>query len=1274
VRRFVSLASRRFLSIGLLSGALSMAFAGLPARVVASEHDDSRDDDGRDQGDRGHHDGGHWDHDFHPDKDGNCDHPSHHPRATPTASCQRFWGPQRYERTHGAKDVFTATVSVPSSAVAPFVLHVQNGDGDGDERVTAAWIAINGVDVASPSDFGSRVAGFDKTVSLASTNQLKVTLAGEHEAFLSLQLCGATAAPTATATRTPTATPTVTPTTPRPTVTATRPRPTVTATMPPPTATATTPPPTATVTTPPPTPTATTPPPTPTATPVPDLTISASVAPSPSEDGWYKTDVTVTFRCDGGVPGTVICPGPVTVTTEGSAQAVIGMATDGAGHSALASVTLSIDKTPPVVALTAPANGTFQRVPRVDVSGTASDANGILSISVNGSPMPVGGTFAGQVPLQSGLQTLVATAVDLAGNVGSSAGVSVTYQSQPVVKITSPANLAAFGASPITVKGTVDIANATVVVGVQKVPALVTGNSFTAANVPLQEGGNVLTAVASDGSGNVGTDSITVVLDTVAPRVLIDSPASGAVTAASSITVTGRVNDTVLGTINSGQAQVTVNGIPASVSNRTFQVQGVPIHPGDNAVVAVARDVVGNSDSQTITVVQAVIADLRLVAVSGDQQAAGIGEALPQPLVVQVTNAGGQPIPGRTVVFRVAENSGSLADGQGRQSRAFNLDTDDQGLAQVRLTLGSRAGVGNNRVDVTLVPLVTDAVLTVPTVSFTASAATHPASKINADSGTGQKGIVGQALPRPFVAVVTDEGHNRLANVPVTFKVGSGGGDLSGQSSLTVSTDSDGRALAVLTLGPQAGVEGNTVSATAPNLSGLPAVFKGTGYEPGDPAGTRITGVVLDNSNLPIPGVTLRIRGTALATQSDEQGYFAIAGVPVGDEHLTVDGSTAQRPGTWPDLEFEVVTVPGVNNTLGMPIYLTSLDTQHGIFVDETHGGTLTLPDYPGFSLTVAPNSGMFPDGTRHGTISVTVVHADKVPMVPNFGQQPRFIVTIQPPGVRFDPPARVTHPNVDGLPPGQVTELYSFDHDMGSFVATGTATVSADGSILVSDPGTGILKGGWHCGGNPNSSGAAAKCPECAPCDGEWCQPKKLCSAKCGEFDGSVCDGTGQCAHGTDVLPKICDKVKVVKGGTRTLNCNEMLSIQQGRPITGYCGPAMEIEYKSIDAGCPGADFGGTILNEVVTSDGGCSGAGAPPEVTTGNWIVVDQTLLVNGISATPGTDWQSACFPVAQVLKKPDGFSCVVTHKQTLSLGPCPDIEIDNTFKLVLTKEMCK
>ena len=55
--------------------------------------------------------------------------------------------------------------------------------------------------------------------------------------------------------------------------------------------------------------------------------------------------------------------------------------------------------------------------------------------------------------------------------------------------------------------------------------------------------------------------------------------------------------------------------------------------------------------------------------------------------------------------------------------------------------------------------------------------------------------------------------------------------------------------------------------------------------------------------------------------------------------------------------------------------------------------------------------------------------------------------------------------PNSDGLAPGEITEMYSFDHDLGQFVAIGTGTVSEDGLTIASNAG--VVKAGWTCAGN---------------------------------------------------------------------------------------------------------------------------------------------------------------------------------------------------------------
>ena len=72
-------------------------------------------------------------------------------------------------------------------------------------------------------------------------------------------------------------------------------------------------------------------------------TISATMAPLPTATGWLNGSTTVTFVCADDRSGIASCPAPRVVTTEGVGQVVSGTATDTAGNTAAASVTLNID-------------------------------------------------------------------------------------------------------------------------------------------------------------------------------------------------------------------------------------------------------------------------------------------------------------------------------------------------------------------------------------------------------------------------------------------------------------------------------------------------------------------------------------------------------------------------------------------------------------------------------------------------------------------------------------------------------------------------------------------------------------------------------------------------------------------------------------------------------------------------------------------------------------------------------------------------------------------
>jgi hypothetical protein len=151
-------------------------------------------------------------------------------------------------------------------------------------------------------------------------------------------------------------------------------------------------------------------------------TIEATLAPSPNAAGWNNTNVTVGFTCSDTTSGIASCTGPVLVQQEGANQVITGTATDIAGNTASASVTVNLDKTPPVVTIISPYPGANLQDSPVTVKGTIYEAlSGVAGITCNGIPAALSNSsFTCNVSLVTGQNSMQAAATDLAGNTGSS--------------------------------------------------------------------------------------------------------------------------------------------------------------------------------------------------------------------------------------------------------------------------------------------------------------------------------------------------------------------------------------------------------------------------------------------------------------------------------------------------------------------------------------------------------------------------------------------------------------------------------------------------------------------------------------------------------------------------------------------------------------------------------------------------------------------------------------------------------------------------------------
>ena len=650
-----------------------------------------------------------------------------------------------------------------------------------------------------------------------------------------------------------------------------------------------------------------------------------------------------------------------------------------------------------------------------------------------------------------------------------------------VVDITSPETLLTVGSSPVQVSGTINTPEAQLTLN--GVVVNHSGGTFNA-SVELVEGFNTLVARATTSDGQQVTDSIVVSLDLTPPYLTIESHQQDQEVYTDKITVTGLVNDIVRGTVEAEQASVEVNGITATIANRSYAALEVPLTEGENTITVTGVDQAGNSASISQKIIYKVVQGGKLTLVSGQDQSGEIGKPLDEQLMVKLVDAQGGAVGGETVVFRVTQGAGIVGADSADYGRAVIVETDAQGLASTTYQLGYRTGVANHKVKAKVVVYENE-------IIFHASATSVTGDKISVNSGNNQRGAVGQNLPAPFVVAVTDSGANTVKGARVRFDVLTGGGKLqNGETSYQGITDSDGRLSAQLTLGELEGVDAQRVQATlidAPEGLTLTAGFMATAFVAADPGQTSVTGIVLDNQDSPIPGVTVRIEDTDRIAVTNNQGQFKIDQAPVGPVHIIADGSTATVPGEYPALSYHLVTVAGVENPLSAPIYMVKLDTDNAVLAGA-QDAVLTLDSYPGFKLEIAKDSVTFPDGSREGYVSVTAVNASKVPMAPPNGMQPQFIVTIQPVGATFEPAAKLTLPNVDGHAPGAQVEMYSFDHDLEEFVAIGLGTVSEDGSVVASNPGVGVVKAGWHCGSQPGGAGCAHNCPTCKKCENCAC------------------------------------------------------------------------------------------------------------------------------------------------------------------------------------------
>ena len=253
------------------------------------------------------------------------------------------------------------------------------------------------------------------------------------------------------------------------------------------------------------------------------------------------------------------------------------------------------DITDPVLIIEHPTEDLITNERALEVSGLTDPE---VAITINGIDVPVeGGLFMLDMTLVEGVNVIQVEAVDLAQN-HRSATLRVTYDTRPPkVTMQFPAQDVAVNTSNVVVRGTVDADVQLVRVNHVQVP--VRSGAFSK-DFKLDEGRNLIQVDVVDRAGNSVTRTYTVILDTEAPQLDIESPADGSYSTSRTVLVVGRAE---VG------ATVTINGAAVNASGGYLrvpvQLEETPPAGAPNVLVVAATDSVGN----VATVVARVVCD-----------------------------------------------------------------------------------------------------------------------------------------------------------------------------------------------------------------------------------------------------------------------------------------------------------------------------------------------------------------------------------------------------------------------------------------------------------------------------------------------------------------------------------------------------------------------------------------------------------------------------------------------------------------------------------------
>jgi len=330
---------------------------------------------------------------------------------------------------------------------------------------------------------------------------------------------------------------------------------------------------------------------------VPPTTMAALVG-TLGDSGWYRSDVTVNLTGNDGIgtgidyteysrdAGATWTRGSSALISDEGVTTLYYRSRDLAGNvqSPAGQVTVKIDKSAPALSFSNLLDGDAVRqiAPETGYSDPVSGiAVSSFAVTLDGAPY-----FGGTIDAE-GSHTLVASVADAAGNRAVHSATFFVDRTNPTVTITNPADNGAYR-TPQAFAYAVDDNSGGAIVTPD--PAL--GYIWTT------EGLWFGTVSATDGAGNTGTDGVSFMIDTTAPRTGADL--SGSLDSSgwylSPVTVALNADDPLSGGVASGVSSTWISLDGAAAQPYVYDSPVTVTGDGEHTVSFHSVDAAGNSE------------------------------------------------------------------------------------------------------------------------------------------------------------------------------------------------------------------------------------------------------------------------------------------------------------------------------------------------------------------------------------------------------------------------------------------------------------------------------------------------------------------------------------------------------------------------------------------------------------------------------------------------------------------------------------------------------